>query len=309
MNAISFFAIRILIFVLQVFAITLPCEFSFDNKYGYKCRVGDISIDSHHIKITKIGGDHVHEKNKFNRTDRDVLCVIMYDRKIDYLPVNITFYFPLLKTLQVKKCGLKALTRPQDFRTLRRLYFGFNEIKNIRESYFWHFCRLETLSLHGNQIKSIPLRAFRDLISLKRLSLNGNHLKSIKSILFANCLNLEYIDLDNNALSYIESSLFQQQSRLKYLLMRNNQIKAIESGFLSTLVLQINSNEINLVDVLFDGNNCITKFRYPRDGDYNVLQNLFSLNCSTLFLNTIVESTDINEIDSVSIQDSHDCPV
>lgn len=274
MNVVIFGAVLSLFFANTFASITLPCDFSFDRKFGYTCRIGDISIKSNHEKVSKIVGDHAHDRNRFNRTDRDVLRVIMYDRHIDYLPVNITFYFPYLKTLQVKKCGLKALTRHADFRTLRRMYLGFNEIKKIPERYFWHFCRLETLSLHGNQISSIPRMAFRDLISLKRLSLNGNRLKSIGSVLFTSCLNLEYIDLDNNALRYIENGLFANQSRLHKLLMRNNQIEVIESEFLSAIESRMSFRGY------FTGNNCINiDFSLPRDGSYSILRNIFMSDC------------------------------
>lgn len=277
MNAIHYSLTIFTLFLifLQIRAIILPCDFSFDKKYGYTCRVGDISITKSHVKIKRIGGNHIEERKLFNRTDTDVLRVIMFDRSINFLPVNITHFFPYLRTLQVKKCGLQRLTRAPDLRfTLRRMYLGFNEIKNVPEKYFWHFCRLETLSLHGNQISNIPRMAFRDLISLKRLSLSNNHLKSIDSVLFTNCLNLEYVDLENNSLQYIESKLFSNQPRLYKLLMRNNQIGAIESEFLSRL--KYNETGFN---VLLSGNRCIDNFVFPRDGNYEDLQRLFVSNC------------------------------
>ncbi|XP_070502846.1 peroxidasin-like isoform X1 [Chironomus tepperi] len=274
MNAIIF-SLTLFLIIFKIYAIILPCDFSFDKKYGYTCRVGDINITKSHVKIKRIGGNHIEERKLFNRTDTDVLRVIMFNRTINFLPVNITYYFPYLRTLQVKKCGLKRLTRAPDLRfTLRRLYLGFNEIKNIPEKYFWHFCRLETLSLHGNQISNIPRMAFRDLISLKRLSLNNNHLMSIDSVLFTNCLNLEYIDLENNLLQYIESKLFSNQPRLYKVLMRNNQIGAIESEFLSRLKY----NETGFY-ALLGGNRCIDNFEFPLDGNYEDMRRLFVINC------------------------------
>lgn len=259
---------------VQIFAIILPCDFSFDRKYGYTCRVGDISITNSHTKVTKIGGDHAHEKKLFNRNDSDVLRVIMYDRHIEFLPINITIFFPYMKTLQVKKCGLRALTRAPDLRSLRRMYLGFNKIERIPEKYFWHFCRLEVLSLHGNQISNIPHMAFRDLIRLKRLSLNGNHLKTISSVVFTNCLNLEYVDLENNPLRSIQSSLLANQARLKKLLMRNCPIKAIESGFLSTF-----ENATSLCAFFGGSEACIRNFIFPLDGNYKVLNRHFEMDC------------------------------
>jgi hypothetical protein len=222
--------------------------------------------------VTKIIGEHLFKDDKNHRTrhDFDVYRLTFWNLEISYLPANITLHFTKLRTLQVKQCGLKALTRSIDFSKLRRLYLGFNEIKEIPTTYFWHFCQLEVLSLFQNQISTIPLMAFRDLISLKRLSLNGNRLKSIDSRSFANCVNMEVVDLDNNELKAIDGILFADQTRLRSIFMRGNQLVSIESNFLENKTLSVAN---------FAKNPCID-FLLPDDGDYKRLQKVFLKYCT-----------------------------
>lgn len=260
-----------LLFLLKIDAINLPCEFSFDTHYGYTCRVQNFS-STQSANVTKIIGEHLFKDDKNHRTlhDFDVYRLTFWNLEIFYLPANVTLHFTKLRTLQVKQCGLKGLTRSTDFIKLRRLYLGFNEIKNIPTTYFWHFCQLEVLSLFQNQIASIPLMAFRDLISLKRLSLNGNRLKSIDSRLFANCVSMEVVDLDNNELKAIDGSLFADQKRIRKIFMRGNRLESIETDFLENATLSVAD---------FSKNPCID-FSLPQDGDYQRLKRVFLKYCT-----------------------------
>lgn len=258
-------------------SVSLPCEFSFDSKFGYTCRVGGAFESlTNTVNISEVIGKHIRVNDKLPRHDFDVFRVMFYDHRIAFLPASITLHFTKLRTLHVKKCGLKELTRAPNFHSLRRMYLGFNEIKNIPSTYFWHFCRLEILSLFHNQISTIPQIAFRDLISLRRLSLNGNRLKSIDPHLFVRCLILEFIDLDNNALESIEGDLFTNQTRLTKISMRNNQITFIGSEF---LVENINNNNASVI-ALLGGNQCIADFSLPHDGNFERLQEIFVEKCS-----------------------------
>lgn len=265
-----------LVFLLKIDAqkinIELPCEFSFDNKYGYTCRVSNFSNTIQYSNVTKIHGEHLFkdDKNHRNLHDFDVYRATFWNLTIDFLPANITNHFTKLRTLQVKQCGLKDLTRSTDFIKLRRLYLGFNEIKNIPTTYFWHFCHLEVLSLFENKIASIPLMAFRDLISLKRLSIHGNRLQAIDSRLFVNCVNMEVVDLDNNELKAIDGNLFADQKRLRKIFMRGNQLVSIDTNFLENATLSVGD---------FSKNPCID-FSLPEDGDYERLQKVFLKHCT-----------------------------
>ena len=232
-------------------AKTLPCEFNFDHQIGYSCKVVNFTNVDQHAFITKVIGSHLYQTdtNYRKRSNRSVVRVVMFNATIHYLPGGLIEAFPYLKTLQVKKCGLKSLTRESEFHNLHRLYLGFNEIDRIPVNYFWHFCKLQILSLYGNRISTIPKMAFRDLIKLKRLSLNNNRLKELHPNLFDNCSSLEYVDLDNNLLEYIDGRLFNNLMNLKIIYLRNNQINSIGNDFLSTLPA--------IEFVLFQNNTCI----------------------------------------------------
>lgn len=248
------FPLKILIAALMTVTSqskSLPCEFQFDYQNGYTCKVVNFTNVNRHTYITNVIGNHLYQTdlNYRNRSDESVVRLVMFNTTINYLPGNLTERFPYLKTLLVKKCGLKILSRNSEFHNLLKLYLGFNDIDRIPVNYFWHFCKLQILSLYGNRISSIPKMAFRDLISLKRLSLNSNRLRELEPNLFDNCLSLEYVDLDNNLLESIDGRLFKDCLNLKIIYLRHNQINSIGNEFLSTLPA--------LEFALFQNNSCI----------------------------------------------------
>lgn len=278
-------SLLVLIIFLQKIStgIELPCDFSFDRKFGYTCRVFNFTNVDKKAQISIITGNHLckDDKSHRGRSDSDVHRLVLWNEKINYLPGNLTSHFTMLRTLQVKSCGLKALTRSSELDNIRRLYLGFNEIENIPQMFFWNFCRLEILSLHKNQITTIHPKAFRDLLSLKRISLNDNQLESIPSQLFENCINLEVVDLDNNKLNSINGDLFTNQPHLREVLLKNNVLTAIESHFLSRVInLQLSS--VQLI------NNVCINFTYPHDGNYETMQRIFIENCEPPPITTTV---------------------
>ncbi|KAG5682907.1 hypothetical protein PVAND_012225 [Polypedilum vanderplanki] len=258
----------------------LPCEFVFEKKFGYTCKVTkEFDSTNKFINITGIIGDHCAIDKTFNFSNKDVIRVMFFDRQILYIPANINQQFPSLKTLQIKKCGLLELTRENNFHSLRRMYLGFNKIKNIPKMYFWHFCRLEILSLSVNQISNIPQMAFRDLINLKRLSLNGNRLMTIDPLLFVRCTKLQYVDFDNNQLQSIDGDWFAKQSKLYKVSLSNNGIQYIDTQFFSSWQsMNVPQTKINRY-VIFKNNSCID-FSFNNESNFEQLLQIISDNCS-----------------------------
>jgi Leucine-rich repeat (LRR) protein len=256
----------LLIFLQKNIADELLCEFSYDKKFGYTCRVSHFATNRTKVNIKSINGTHLSRLHDF-----DVFRATFYNLHLAYLPANLTLHFSNLRTLQAKNCGLKALTQSSDFFRLKRLYLGYNAIEIIPKVYFWYFCRLEILSLFSNKISSINSLAFRDLIQLKRLSLNKNRLTSINPRLFSNCVNLEMVDLDNNQLTVLEGDLFRNLTRLRQIFLQNNHLASIESNF-----LMLDHATVSLL--LLRNNSCID-FSYPKDGNYVNLQKIFIENC------------------------------
>ena len=260
-------------------AIKFPCEFAFDRVNGYSCRVVNFTNVNRHAYITKVIASHLFKAdNHFrNRSRESVVRVTIWNETVHYLPGNLTEEFPYLKNLHVKKCGLKALTRSTEYHGLRKMYFGFNEIDHIPVNYFWHYCKLQILSLYGNRIHDIPKTAFRDLRSLSSLSLGSNLLRDLHPKSFENCRSLEFIDLDHNFLGSIESNLFANLAKLKGIYLRNNNLISIGNGFLST-------SHSNLTFALFSNNPCIKdSFNLTAVQPYNDfghLQMLFVRDCS-----------------------------
>lgn len=260
-------------------AINLPCEFTFNRTNGYSCRVVNFTNVNRHAHIESVIGDHLFQtdKNYRSRTKESVIRVTIYNATVHYLPGNLTEVFPHLKSLHVKKCGMKGLTRSTEFHGLRKIYFGFNEIDRIPVNYFWHFCRLEILSLYGNRIHDIPKMAFRDLRSLSVLSLGSNLLRELHPNLFVNCTNLEYVDLDHNFLERIESNLLANLTNLKGVYLRNNNLLSIGNEFLATNYLTLNF-------ALFNNNLCIKESfnetaEKPKN-DFAFIAKIFENDCS-----------------------------
>lgn len=259
-------------------AIDLACDFIFDHHNGYQCRAVNFSNVDRSAYTTNILGDHLYQNDLDfrNRSHNSVTGLLMWNLTVDYLPGNLTQFFPYLKTLTVKKCGLKSLLRSTEYHGLHRLYLGFNEIDRIPVVYFWHFCKLEILSLFGNRIVEIPQMAFRDLISLKRLSLNSNRLRKLHLKQLVNCVQLEMIDLDNNLLETIDSRLFDYNVKLKRIHLRSNFIFSIGNDFLSALP--------DLEFALFQNNKCIDDSFPETESDKNksleIIQSIFRNDCS-----------------------------
>lgn len=274
--------LAILTVIKTCLAIILPCDFNFNivNGFslGYSCRVVNFTNSNSFAQITDVIGDHKDEtgNNYRKRSNRSVVRVTMWNATIDYLPGNLMEWFPHLKVLLVKKCGMKSLTRGEELNGLRKIYFGFNDINRVPVNYFWRFCRLEILSLHGNNISDLPEMAFRDLISLKRLSLGSNVLKQLNPTLFDNCTSLEYIDLDKNFLTHIDGRLFSNLAQLSRIYLRSNLINSIDNNFLSGLP--------QLRFALFQNNSCIDESfpetPEPTQNPLTYIQSVFDSKCS-----------------------------
>lgn len=258
------------LFIATCSSIVVPCIFDFTPSHGYTCIVFNFTNNSTF--------DHVTEIDGVNQTlsEISVVRIVMHKLDVSYLPGNLTQLFPHLRTIQVKSCGLKKLTRSTELNRLRRLYLGFNEITEIPVVYFWNFCKLRVLSLFGNQISEIPKMAFRDLKSLEKLSLSQNRLTSLHPYLFECTEMLAQIDLDGNQFMRIPSSLFASNTNLMRLSVRHNQIVEIGNDFLN------NHNKLKYVS--FVGNQCINQnFQKSKNSNSIKLQSfleLFERDCS-----------------------------
>lgn len=260
-------------------SIVIPCSFYFTPQHGYTCVVGDeFANNSTFTHITEIEG---HNKTL---SEISVNRIVMFKLDVMYIPGNLTQFFPFLKALQVKNCGLRNLTRSTELNRLHKLYLGFNEIAEIPVIYFWNFCKLRVLSLFSNQISVIPKMAFRDLKSLEKLSLSQNRLTYLHPYLFECTPKLISIDLDENQLTQIQDSLFSHNLYLMRLSMRHNQIIEIGNYFLR--------NSTRLEYASFDRNSCIKEtFVHQTKGSNNsdLIQRIarkFEIDCSPLTTTT-----------------------
>lgn len=258
-------------------AVELPCEFSFDPVKGYTCRVFNYTNTQLVVQVTKVLAKQTNEVGQhfYKNPEISVTNVVMWNLDVHYIPGNLSSIFPYMKSLQVKSCGLKNLTRGEEFHALRKMYFGFNEIEHVPVNYFWHFCKLEILSLFGNKISGIPKLAFSDLISLRRLSLNHNRIRSLDMKLFHNCTNLEFIDLDNNLLEFIGNNLFENLRKLSHIHLRHNRLRFIGKEFLGSLPsLKFANLKGNVcIDDIFPG-------KPPNRQSLKYLQSIFLRSCS-----------------------------
>ena len=132
----------------------------------YTCIITEATIKSRNF-IKKIIGNHVSDQ--FNN---DCVDTILFDGKsVEYFPRGLEKIFPSLKTVAIRKCGLKSLSRED-----------LNGLENI-----------ECLDLSYNALHSLPTNLFTGMNKLTSISFYGNDVEYISSKIFYPIeKNLEY---------------------------------------------------------------------------------------------------------------------
>lgn len=126
--------------------------------------------------------------------------------------------FQVTAPFLIKKNLSKSVIFQGDIHSnLERIFFSFNNIRQIQQHTFNHLPQLEQLLLDDNRIESIDRRAFMNLQRLKRLNLKGNRIVTVSFEAFQNLPELEDLDMSYNRLNNFEFSMFDQVGTLSIL--------------------------------------------------------------------------------------------
>lgn len=147
------------------------------NVSGYTCRVTKINF-SPSLKSIIIHGDHQE-----SLTNEDVIGVIIENNKLERIPYGLTKHFPKLQYLQIRKCGLKTLSKTDlvEFDQLRGLWLPDNDISILDNGTFDNQQGLRYLCFFQNRLKFIgsevlkPLKNLTDANFLQNTCINKDY--------------------------------------------------------------------------------------------------------------------------------------
>ncbi|XP_078657538.1 uncharacterized protein LOC144903366 [Branchiostoma floridae x Branchiostoma belcheri] len=139
------------------------------------------------------------------------------------------------------------------YRSLSRLYLGYNQISMIHNKTFHSLTSLTELYLHSNRLTTLSAGIFVGLGNLQELWLYNNQLTSLTADIFDGLGNLDKLDLDRNDIHSIEAGTFNDTTKLRYLGLQHNNIRTITADTLGNLLqlqtLRLSGNNINTFPV------------------------------------------------------------
>lgn len=137
-------------------AISLSCTFGMGtyDLIGsiYRCDASVLTDGVSNDNVTAVYGAHQTGKSHTN-----VLGLKIYNRNLQYVPINVEKFFPNIKVL----------------------YFESNSISHISNRHLIPFPNLEYLSLHTNRITSLDSNVLSGLNSLKYVTFSFNNIINI----------------------------------------------------------------------------------------------------------------------------------
>lgn len=144
------------------------------NTSKYTCVIKTADITSPHTKITSVVG--AHESGKCND---DVEAILFDDTVVTFFPRGLHEIFPKLKTFEINRCGLSAISAED--------LAGHEEL-------------LEVLDLGGNNLFTVPTDLLRNMRNLRCVSFDHNQLKYVSSKLldWDYSHKLEYVGFKKN---------------------------------------------------------------------------------------------------------------
>jgi Leucine-rich repeat (LRR) protein len=188
------FLLIITFFIISTPAIKIDCEFNnfiviqheattYDeaNPRRYACKVKSPfsiwSIDDR--TVTEIVGTHLSGKS-----NRDVLVFMSEHLSIEYLPLDLTKFFPNIEYISIKSGNFRKFSRA-DLRPfgakLKGLILWRNLIKTIEYNAFKYTPNIEYLDLDNNQITYVAPNTLTMLSKLKNFYIQGNDCADTKS--------------------------------------------------------------------------------------------------------------------------------
>lgn len=221
----------------------LTCEFT-ESENHYTCKAKELKIDSANTLIS--GVNRVNHLS--DRKDHDVTELIIERKNTNFLPIEISTFFPDLHSYRVTLSGLREIERA-----------NFNGLRKLTE-----------LNLGSNEIKILPSDVFYDLKRLKKLYLFRNKIKVLNRDLFIDNPILEIIFIYRNEIETLENGLFRGNPMLSELHIDHNKINKIGFQFFDPIPHLHIANFMN--------NSCVNT-HYPKSLSYQNLKSFIQGNC------------------------------
>ena len=139
------------------------------------------------------------------RSGELALKLLIVDSYINYLPNNISQFFPNLQFFGVVNSNLKFIERE-----------NFNGMEAMK-----------TLDLRRNKISLISDEVFMDLINLKKINLSGNLISILPSNVFNSMYHLSNFIMNENFIELFDSDIFRHNHKLEEIHLWRNKVKTI----------------------------------------------------------------------------------
>lgn len=237
--------------VIEPREVRLNCSFEDFPIYTfvqYACVLRFVEVDfSNPFYYITINGQH-----QPNRTNADVLNLVIQQSNTNTIPGNIFQVFPNIQYIEAFRSGITSLRDVTlTFAAgIRGLFLNYNNITALSGSPFWGRNGVTHLNLYANGIETIEEGFFTGLAGLRYLSLGGNNLRSFAPDLFAPLVNLRHFLASANQIDRLSGRTF--------LLNRQIEIIALEYNNINSFGPRIFEGLNNLEYIGLSNNTCVS---------------------------------------------------
>ncbi|KAG4072766.1 hypothetical protein HA402_005243 [Bradysia odoriphaga] len=236
----------------------------FDNRHGIQFRTVVSCVFNEDFEITV-------PSKLTNPTNESVTELRMNrNKKIEFLPQEISTAFPKLRVVDAFGCAVKEITKSSflGLKLVDKIVLDGNEIATIDESSFDDLSELRLLYLDNNRIATLPTKLFEKLENLDTLYLNGNQLQELDAALFKNNRKLALLHINENKLQTLPPGIFDGMTQMRQIWLKGNEIVDLPANIFeqcaSLVDIDLSRNRIKTIDP-----NLLTKLGELRDVSFS----------------------------------------
>lgn len=177
------------------------------------------------------------------------------NKKIEFLPHDISVPFPKLRLVDAFGCAVKEVTK-QNFHGLTmvsKIVLDDNRIEKIDENSFDDLTDLNLLYLDNNKIADLPTKLFAKLENLDTLYLNGNQINKLDASLFENNKKLALLHLNDNQLQTLPEGIFDGLTEMRQIWLKSNEIVELPANIFDQCVslvdIDLSRNKLKTIDM------------------------------------------------------------
>lgn len=241
------------IFALQSAGNDLKCEVEekkvpVDDRFHIKWQTLVTCVFNDDIEITQPS----KLMNALNESVTELRMV--RNKKIGFIPHDISVPFPKLRVLEGYDCAVKEITKRSfhGLAMLKKIVLDDNEISTIDENCFDDLTDLLYLYLDNNKITGLSTRLFEKIENLDTLYLNGNQLETLDANLFKNNKKLALLHMNENKLRTLPIGIFDGLTQMRQLWLKGNEIVDLPANIFdrceSLVDIDLSRNRIKTID-------------------------------------------------------------